>query len=241
MRDGQTAQRIFDADPLANTVFSVHIYSVYAQPQTVIDYFNAFEAKGLPLIVGELGEDTPTTIEAEAQARGIGWIAWSWSGNSGGAHDQVVNFDPNQMRPWGERVFHGVNGIGDTAERASVFGDDPDPTTTSASPSGDPTSEPEGDCTARIEIINDWGSGWQGNVRVTADSGALNGWTLTWTWPGATTVTSHWNAQLTQSGAAVTAGDVGWNGSVAAGQTRNVFGFIGSSPAAAPQVTCNAA
>ncbi|MCD0447323.1 cellulase family glycosylhydrolase [Glycomyces sp. A-F 0318] len=241
MRDGDTAQRVFDADPLANTVFSVHMYSVYAQPQTVIDYFDAFEAKGLPLIVGEFGEDTPTAIEAEAQERGIGWIAWSWSGNTGGTHDQVIDFDPNQMRPWGERVFHGENGIGATAERASVFGDDPDPTDPTTTPD-DPTTEPEpeGDCSAEIEVAGDWGSGWQGNVSITADA-AVDGWTLTWTWPGATTVTSHWNAELSQSGATVTASDVGWNAAVAAGQTRQVFGFIGSSAAATPEVTCTAA
>ncbi|MFG3341344.1 cellulase family glycosylhydrolase [Glycomyces sp. NPDC048151] len=241
MRDGQAAQRIFDADPLKNTVFSVHMYSVYAQPQTVIDYFDAFEAKGLPLIVGEFGEDTPTTIEAEAQARGIGWIAWSWSGNSGGSHDQVINFDPAQMRPWGERVFHGANGIGATAERASVFGDDPDPTTTEVPTSTEPTTAPAGDCSAVIVIVNDWGSGWQGNVRITADAAAVDGWTLRWTWSGATTVTSSWNAGLTQSGSTVTATDVGWNATVATGQTRDVFGFIGSSPAEAPEVTCSAA
>ncbi|MQM26348.1 cellulase family glycosylhydrolase [Glycomyces albidus] len=241
MRDGDAAQNIFDADPLKNTVFSVHMYSVYSQPQTVVDYFDAFEAKNLPLIVGEFGFDTPETIEAEARERGIGWIAWSWSGNSSVDHDQVIGFDPNQMRPWGERVFHGPNGIGATSERATVFDDDTEPTTSDEPTTDEPTTAPEGDCSAEIEVVSDWGSGWQGNVHITADNGAVDGWTLTWTWPGSQRISSHWNAELTQTGATVTASDVGWNAAVAAGQTRNVFGFIGTGAGVEPQVTCSAA
>ncbi|GAA2140657.1 hypothetical protein GALLR39Z86_05640 [Glycomyces algeriensis] len=241
MRDGDAAQRIFDADVLSNTVFSVHMYSVYAAGQTVIDYFDAFEEKNLPLIVGEFGADTPVTIEEEAQERGIGWIAWSWSGNSAIDHDQVIGFDPTQMRPWGERVFHGVNGIGATSERATVFDGGTEPTTSQEPTSEDPSTPAGGDCTAKIEVVSDWGSGWQGNVSITADSGAVDGWTLTWTWPGSQTVSSHWNADLAQAGKTVTASDVGWNATVSAGQTRGVFGFIGTGPSNAAQVTCAAA
>jgi mannan endo-1,4-beta-mannosidase len=242
MRDGDAAQNIFDADVLGNTVFSVHMYSVYAEGQTVIDYFDAFEAKGLPLIVGEFGHDTPLTIEEEAQERGIGWIAWSWSGNSSVDHDQVIDFDPNQMRPWGERVFHGANGIGATAERATIFDGGTEPTTSDEpTTSQEPTTPAEGDCTARIEVVSDWGSGWQGNVSITADHGAVDGWTLTWDWPGAQQIASHWNADLTQSGKTVTASDVGWNATVSAEQTRGVFGFIGTGPSTAAEVSCAAA
>ncbi|WP_408612378.1 cellulose binding domain-containing protein [Glycomyces niveus] len=89
-----------------------------------------------------------------------------------------------------------------------------------------------------MTVVGDWGSGWQGRVDVKAGSAALTGWTLTWTWPGSQKITSAWNAEWSQSGAAVTAGDVGWNGSVAAGQSREAFGFVASGPSTAPQVTC---
>ena len=241
MRDGDAAQRIFDADELANTVFSVHMYSVYADPQTVAAYFDAFEQKNLPLIVGEFGADTPDAIEAEAQERGIGWIAWSWSGNSAPDHDQTVGFDPNQLTAWGERVFHGPNGIGETSQRASVFGGDTEPTTSDEPTTDEPTTPAEGDCAAEIEVVSDWGSGWQGSVHITASEAALDGWKLTWTWPGNQSVSSHWNADLTQSGATVTASDVGWNATVAAGQTREAFGFIGTGSSAGVEVACAAA
>ncbi|WP_218125112.1 cellulase family glycosylhydrolase [Glycomyces harbinensis] len=246
MRDNAPA--VAAADPDGNTLFSIHMYAVYSSPQTVIDYFDAFEEMGLPLIVGEYGDTFQgqtvawETIQSEAQARGIGWLAWSYSGNTGGDLDQVLSFDPSQLTTWGQRVFTSANGIGNTAERASVFGDDPDPTDPTTTPTDDPTTggPTEGDCTAAIGVVNDWGSGWQGKVTVTASDGALDGWRLNWTWPGSTRITSSWNTTLTASGAGVTASDVGWNGTVAGGQAREVFGFIASTPAAAPAVTCEA-
>jgi mannan endo-1,4-beta-mannosidase len=237
------APEVAAADEDGNTLFSVHMYEVYTDAQTVVDYFDAFEAMGLPLIVGEYGFQhggQPVaweTVQNEAQARGIGWIAWSYSGNGSGVEflDQVTDFDPSRLTDWGEQVFHSENGIVNTAERASVFGDEPDDPTAS----DDPTTEPpEGDCTAEIEIVSEWGSGWQATVAVSADQEALSGWTLSWTWPGDQTVQSHWNVELDSSGASVTAGDVGWNGAIAAGQTREVFGFVGTGAAVTPQVTC---
>jgi mannan endo-1,4-beta-mannosidase len=246
------APEVAAADSQGNTVFSVHMYEVYTSAQSVIDYFEAFEQMNLPLIVGEFGNIHGgqnvawQTIQSEAQARGIGWLAWSYSGNGSGVEhlDQVTSFNPSQLTTWGQGVFNGANGIGNTAERATVFGDDPDPTTTT--PTSTPTEEPttggptEGDCTAKITVGSSWGSGWQGNVSVTASQGAVDGWRLTWTWAGTTRITSSWNADLTASGANVTAEDVGWNATVASGQTREVFGFIASSPTGAPTVTCEA-
>jgi len=104
------------------------------------------------------------------------------------------------------------------------------------------TPPPTGDaCTAVVRIVNDWGSGWQADVDVTAGGGAIDGWTLTWTWPAGQTIASSWNAQVASSGSTVTASDVGWNGSIAAGQTRTAaWGFVGSGTAVAPTVACSA-
>ncbi|SDE15478.1 extracellular catalytic domain type 1 short-chain-length polyhydroxyalkanoate depolymerase [Glycomyces harbinensis] len=108
-------------------------------------------------------------------------------------------------------------------------------------PPEETTPPPSGDCTAAVRVVGDWGSGWQGNVDVTAGSRALTAWTLTWTWPGGQTVSSSWNAQVSTAGTTVTARDVGWNGAVAAGQTRTAaWGFIASGSAVSPTVTCAA-
>ncbi|MEU6857518.1 cellulose binding domain-containing protein [Glycomyces sp. NPDC046736] len=95
-------------------------------------------------------------------------------------------------------------------------------------------------CTAEIDIVNDWGSGWQGALLITAGSDTVNGWTLTWTWPGGQGISSHWNAVVSTSGTTVTAADDGWNATVRAGQTVEAWGFVGTGSAATPAVTCTA-
>jgi mannan endo-1,4-beta-mannosidase len=154
MRDN--APQVAAADVLGNTLFSIHMYEVFGQASSVISYFDAFESMGLPLVVGEFGhfhngqnvdEDT---IMAEAQARGIGYIGWSWSGNSGGVEflDHVNNFNPSSLTTWGQRLFLGPDGIVATAQRASVFDD--------GTPSPPPPPPSPGECDVRYEA-NDWG------------------------------------------------------------------------------------
>ncbi|MQM26107.1 glycoside hydrolase family 6 protein [Glycomyces albidus] len=113
-----------------------------------------------------------------------------------------------------------------------------DPVTSDGPTSDDPTTGgPGGDCTVHIEPVSTWNSGWQGKVSITADE-AINGWTVSWTWPGSQSIQSSWNTQLTTSGSTVTAKDVGWNAAVAAGQTKELFGFVASGPAADFDVPC---
>ncbi|WP_100445488.1 cellulose binding domain-containing protein [Glycomyces xiaoerkulensis] len=95
-----------------------------------------------------------------------------------------------------------------------------------------------GDCRGRVEVVNDWGSGWQGNVTITAGSQAVDGWNVSWDWPGGQQVSSSWNTDLSQSGSTVTASDVGWNGRIEAGQSRQVFGFIASGSAVDLEFDC---
>ncbi|HEU5130068.1 MAG TPA: endo-1,4-beta-xylanase [Glycomyces sp.] len=126
-----------------------------------------------------------------------------------------------------------------------ALGGDPtdptDPPTDPTDPPTDPTDPPvDGDCSATIDVVNDWGSGWQGNVLITAGDSAVSGWTLTWTWPSGQSISSSWNADISSSGSSVTARDVGWNADIAAGQTVNAWGFVGSGSSASPQITCTA-
>ena len=117
-----------------------------------------------------------------------------------------------------------------------------DPTDPPTDPTDPPTDPPQGDdCSATIDVVNDWGSGWQGNVLITAGDSAVSGWTLTWTWPSGQSISSSWNADVSSSGSSVTARDVGWNADIAAGQTVNAWGFVGSGSSASPQITCTAA
>jgi mannan endo-1,4-beta-mannosidase len=142
MRDN--AQQVFNADPRRNTMFSVHMYEVYNSSSSVTSYFNAFQQMNLPLVVGEFGDFHGgqsvawQTIQQEAQSRGIGWIAWSWSGNGSPNQglDQVNNFNPNSLTQWGQRVFTSQYGIRNTSQRASVFGSSGGGTTSNPPPGG---------------------------------------------------------------------------------------------------------
>ncbi|MDG4766252.1 lytic polysaccharide monooxygenase [Solwaraspora sp. WMMD406] len=115
----------------------------------------------------------------------------------------------------------------------------PAPTTPAPAPS---TPAPgTGGCRATFSVVATWQGGFQADVRVTAGSSAITGWTVGWTNPGGQQVTQAWNATLSSSGSAVTARNVGYNGSLAAGASTT-FGLLGSvsgTPTAA-SLTCSA-
>ncbi|MFI5914153.1 glycoside hydrolase family 5 protein [Dactylosporangium sp. NPDC051541] len=113
-------------DPHHNTVFSVHMYGVYDTAAKVTDYLDAFRAAGLPLVVGEFGRrhtDGPVAADAimrAAGARGVGYLGWSWSGNSGGVEylDAANGFDPDRLTDWGRSLFADIRA---TATEAATF------------------------------------------------------------------------------------------------------------------------
>lgn len=233
------APQVAAADPRGNTLFSVHMYGVYAQASTITAYLDAFEEMGLPLVIGEFGHDhsdgnpDEATIMREAVRRGIGYYGWSWSGNGGGVEylDMVTSFDPERMTPWGELVFEGPDGIRRTARTATFFtgpAPTPDPTA-SPTPSVVPSPTPADRCTATLRVVGTWPGGFQGQVDVTAPDRALTGWTTSFTVPGAS-VSQGWSGTFSSAGGTVTVSNAAWNGALAAGATTS-YGFIGSGEA----------
>jgi mannan endo-1,4-beta-mannosidase len=257
MRDN--AQTVLDADTLKNTVLSIHMYAVFNTAASITAYLDTFQRNNWPLVIGEFGwqfapgEVDHNTILAEAQARGLGYIGWSWSGNTDPILDMVLNFDPAQITTWGERIINGANGIRATSREASVFGGGPSNPPSSQPPSSQPPSSqppssqppssqpPSRGCVATYSIAGQWPGGFQGEVRVTAGTSAITGWTVTWTYANGQAVSSHWSAAVTSSGPAVTARNVGYNGSVGAGASTT-FGFLGSwtGTNSVPTLSCTA-
>ncbi len=269
MRDN--ARTVFNADADRNTVFSIHMYGVYDTAAEINSYFDAFATAGLPLVVGEFGfnhsDGNPDedTIMAQAQTRGIGYLGWSWSGNSGGVEylDMVTNFNVNQLTSWGDRIFNGANGIRSTAREASIYsGQTPPPVTTppittppvttppvttppvTTPPVTTPpvTTPPVGTraCTATYTVVNSWPNGFQAEVKVTAGSTAITGWTVNWTFANGQTITQAWNATVSGS-PSVTARNVSYNGTLGAGASTT-FGFTGTQSGTnpVPAVSCTA-
>jgi endo-1,4-beta-xylanase len=90
-----------------------------------------------------------------------------------------------------------------------------------------PASAAAAGCSVTYAVSSQWQGGFGANVSVTNLGDPLNGWTLAWSYGAGQQVTQAWNATVTQSGAQVTAQNVGYNGAVATNATVS-FGFNGS-------------
>ena len=252
MRD--TAQTVLNADNQHNTVLSIHMYDVFNTASTITSYLDAIQSKGWPLVIGEFGWQRSSnnvdheTVMAQAVARNLGYLGWSWAGNNDPYLDMTVNFDVNQLTSWGQRIFNGTNGIKATAKEATMYGSSTPPVTISdtppisPSPSRSTSPSPSGrGCTASYSIVGQWPGAFQGEVKVTAGSSAITGWTATWTFANGQTVSQAWSATVTSSGANVTAKNMSYNGGLGAGASTS-FGFIASwtGTNSVPAVSCQA-
>src|SRR5687768_1375963 len=84
-------------------------------------------------------------------------------------------------------------------------------------------------CRVSYAVTNTWQGGFGASVAVTNLGDPVNGWTLGWSFPSGQTVTQAWNGVATQSGAAVSVRDAGYNGALATGASTS-FGFNGAHP-----------
>ncbi|MGW5581455.1 cellulose binding domain-containing protein, partial [Micromonospora chokoriensis] len=91
-------------------------------------------------------------------------------------------------------------------------------------------------CLVNYSVSSQWQGGFGANLVVTNLGDAVSSWTLTWSYSAGQTVTQAWNATVTQSGAAVTARNVSYNGTITTnGQVS--FGFNGSWTGSNPAPT----
>jgi endoglucanase len=104
------------------------------------------------------------------------------------------------------------------------------------------TTPPPASCTVGYSLTNTWAGGFQAQVVVTNSGTApLNGWTVSWTFPGDQKIGNAWNATVTQSGAAVTATNPSYATTIAPGAAAS-FGFTAtyqSSNANPTSFTCD--
>ncbi|MEN8907230.1 MAG: carbohydrate-binding domain-containing protein [Clostridiales bacterium] len=75
------------------------------------------------------------------------------------------------------------------------------------------------------DVQNDWGGGATVDVIIyNSDSVNMDGWNLSWTFPGDQQIASLWNAEYTQSGSNVTVTNTEWNSIIPANGSIS-FGF----------------
>ncbi|MBO2942429.1 cellulase family glycosylhydrolase [Paenibacillus sp. F411] len=122
---------VFNADPLKNTMFSIHMYE-YAggNANTVQSNINGVINQGLALVIGEFGHKhtdgdvDEATILNYSKQKGVGWLAWSWKGNSStwAYLDLSKDWAGTSLTAWGNTIVHGSNGIKATSVISGVYG-----------------------------------------------------------------------------------------------------------------------
>ncbi|MGN0482955.1 MAG: cellulase family glycosylhydrolase, partial [Lachnospiraceae bacterium] len=128
--------RILQSDPTGNTMFSAHVYGSFGKDASANDVGGTGEAikagldqltaTGACYAIGEFGfwqnfdeVDERTLVDYCADHK-IGWMAWSWAGNTGVEHEpldmtSVKTFSKDDLTVWGKWVFGTKNGIQDTS------------------------------------------------------------------------------------------------------------------------------
>ncbi len=124
-------KEVFNADSHGNTVFSIHMYE-YAggNASTVKTNIDNALSTGVPVVIGEFGgqhtdgDVDEYTIMSYCEQKGVGYLGWSWKGNSGGLDylDIANSWDGSSLTTWGNTLFHDTNGIKNTSSVCSVYG-----------------------------------------------------------------------------------------------------------------------
>ncbi|WP_322922867.1 glycoside hydrolase family 5 protein [Paenibacillus campi] len=122
-------QRVFAADSLKNTVFSIHMYEYAGGTDAIVKAnMEGVLNKGLPLIIGEFGgQHTNGDVDELAimrygQQKGVGWLAWSWYGNNSDLSYLDLATGPNgSLTSFGKTVVNDPNGIQATSNKAGIF------------------------------------------------------------------------------------------------------------------------
>jgi endoglucanase len=207
-----------------------------------------------PLWVGEFGTDNTasdvsstvagsqgqwfSSLVSYIKANNLSWTYWALNGEDAYALLDG-SYDPTPVSAPKQSLLAGIQfplpGAGNGTPSASASA------SSSGTGSGSPSAAPAS-ATCTYSLTNTWAGGFQGQV-VIADTGSspINGWTLTWTYPGDQKIGNLWNGTYTQSGEAVTVSAASFDADIAAGSSVTV-GFTGtytSSDAAPTAFTLN--
>ncbi|GAB2575293.1 rhamnogalacturonan lyase [Paractinoplanes abujensis] len=88
-------------------------------------------------------------------------------------------------------------------------------------------------CQVRYSVASNWPGGFGAGVEVVNLGDPVNGWTLTFAFPGGQAISQLWNGSVTQNGAQVSVRDAGWNASIATNGSVS-FGFNATGDATPP-------
>lgn len=127
---GTNGRTVFAADPLKNSMFSIHMYQYDAgTAEDVRSNINQALAINVPLCIGEFAYSHQgssvayQTIMDYCKEKNVGYLVWSWTGNSGGAEscDMFGGYDENAVKENGQVTVWGTNGIKETSKECSIY------------------------------------------------------------------------------------------------------------------------
>lgn len=131
-QSAQNCQTIFNADVEKNTMFSIHMYEYGGGTKgEVKGQIDAFLNKNVPIVVGEFGQRGSGHTEVDyimeyCQQVGVGYLAWSWQGNTKGTSDEILDMTTNWgvsgLTEAGKKIVNGTYGIKNTSVKCSLFG-----------------------------------------------------------------------------------------------------------------------
>jgi hypothetical protein len=102
-----------------------------------------------------------------------------------------------------------------------------------------PAADTGGTLTASYQTVTSWGTGYTGQYTITNNgAAATSGWTLSFTLPAGTRLSSLWNGSSTVTGGTVTVMADGWDSHIAPGSSQSVGFVTGSSGAAGQPSAC---
>ncbi len=84
-------------------------------------------------------------------------------------------------------------------------------------------------CDLRYSVITDWGAGATHNVSFTYSGPEIEGWQLTWAFPGNEKIATLWGGFHTQDGQSIVVNNADWNGKIRAG-SEVLVGFNINAP-----------
>jgi hypothetical protein len=165
-----------------------------------------------------------STFYGDATSRGYAQPAWYLTSIQAG------------FEPWTDGT-----GLAVTSFSVTAGGTPPPPPPTTPPPTTPPTTPPPAGagCAASYAVTQSWAGGFTADVTVrNTGARATSGWVVSWTY-GSQHVVNAWNAALTQTGTAVRAGNLSYNGSLAPNGTTT-FGLQADGTAGPPALTCTA-
>jgi mannan endo-1,4-beta-mannosidase len=124
------AMDVFNSDTKKNCLFTVHLYGEWCKGGSSPTVgLPAIKNAGIPFIVGEFAaQSSAGTLDAASvistcETNKIGWMAWSWKGNSEPIIDMSSDWAGANLTSWGKTAVTGTYGT-KTAVTCTAFSTD---------------------------------------------------------------------------------------------------------------------